>query len=75
MYIYISYAHLASVRLEHSACHVSLMTNYIYYIYINVLFKECHMETKINGLQVADMQRQLIDPCNGALAFAFALNI
>ena len=33
MYIY--YAHLASVRFEHSVCRGSLMTTYIYiYIYI-----------------------------------------
>ena len=34
-YIYIYYAHLASVRFEHSVCRGSLMTTYIYiYIYI-----------------------------------------
>ena len=34
MYMHIYYAHLASVRFEHSVCRGSLMTTYIYiYIY------------------------------------------
>ena len=36
-YIYIYYAHLASVRFQHSVCRGSLMTTYIYiYIYIYI---------------------------------------
>ena len=33
MITYIYYAHLASVRFEHSVCRGSLMTAYIYNIY------------------------------------------
>ena len=32
-WFHIYYAHLASVRFEHSVCHGSLMTIYIIYIY------------------------------------------
>ena len=37
MYMHIYYAHLASVRFEHSVCRGSLMTTYIH-IYIYILF-------------------------------------
>ena len=38
MITYIYYAHLASVRFEHSVCRGSLMTTYIYiYIYNNII--------------------------------------
>ena len=37
MITYIYYAHLASVRFEHSVCRGSLMTTYITYIYIYVI--------------------------------------
>ena len=30
IYIYLYYAHLASVRFEHSVCRGSIMTTYIY---------------------------------------------
>ena len=37
IYKHIYYAHLASVRFEHSVCRGSLMTTYIYvYIYMYV---------------------------------------
>ena len=32
--LHIYYAHLAFVRFEHSVCHGSLLTTYIYIIYI-----------------------------------------
>ena len=34
IYIYIYYAHLPSVRFEHSVCRRSLMTTYTYELYI-----------------------------------------
>ena len=37
--MYGSYVHLASVRFEHSVCHGSLMTTYIYiYIYMYIIY-------------------------------------
>ena len=41
VYIYIYYAHLASVRFEHSVCRGSLMTTYIY-IYIHTYTYPLH---------------------------------
>ena len=33
IYMYIYYAHLASMRFEHSMCHGSLMTTYYVYFF------------------------------------------
>ena len=51
MITYIYYAHLASVRFEHSVCRGSLMTTYDHYIYIYIfIFPSNILTSNINGI-------------------------